>query len=535
MRGLSRPVRIALVVLLVAGAALRLWFVLAYRPGFLGYSDAAAYVTSAHGPLFWNQYRPAGYGLLLRLLHAVGLDLTGSVVVQHLLGLGAAAFLFAAVTRVVRRPALALLPLGVVLLSGSELFLEHSVLTEASFTFLVAAALWCAVRALDAEGRASALWLVGAGVLAGVSTAVRPTGVAVVLVLAAWALGRRGSATRRVVLAGVVAVGFLAALGPYLVAQHHKTGTWGLSRASGTIVYARAAIFADCHDFTPPAGTRRLCEDRPPATRPTPNDYIFRDSSPAVRAFGRPPDPLTHPHAAYSWPPDATLGSFGRAAIRAQPLAYAKTVVQGLVKYVLPHAGPANMLDYDQDLLVALLPGGVNEAAARPIVEAYYGRGAASGPRHVTGLQSYARRARVEGPLTAVLVLLALAGAVLARGRHAAGSALFGGMAFALALLPVAGMFYGVRYATPMYGPLAAAAAIGLDAMAGRGSGRRSATWVGQSSSASRARRRARRSLVSRSKRSSSSARRRESSSWRSAMRSAAWRISRRRAGSGAA
>ncbi len=80
---------------------------------------------------------------------------------------------------------------------------------------------------------------------------------------------------------------------------------------------------------------------------------------------------------------------------------------------------------------------------------------------------SYAIHARVEGPLTAVLVILMLAGWVLARGRDRSAAGLLGWTTLVMALAPVALLFYSVRYATPMYGPLAAGAAIGLDQVIG--------------------------------------------------------------------
>jgi hypothetical protein len=81
----------------------------------------------------------------------------------------------------------------------------------------------------------------------------------------------------------------------------------------------------------------------------------------------------------------------------------------------------------------------------------------------MTALDDYAKAAQVEGPVTAILVLLMLAGFILARGRRQAAAGLFGWTTLVMMLAPVALLFYGVRYATPAYGPLAAAAAIGLD------------------------------------------------------------------------
>ncbi|MEA2373705.1 MAG: hypothetical protein QOD53_168, partial [Thermoleophilaceae bacterium] len=84
----SRPIDerralLALGVLVLAGLALRAAFMLAYRPGFLGYPDTGAYFTSAGGDLFWDPLRVAGYPAFLRLGHALSSNLSFTTVVQH--------------------------------------------------------------------------------------------------------------------------------------------------------------------------------------------------------------------------------------------------------------------------------------------------------------------------------------------------------------------------------------------------------------------------------------------------------------------
>ena len=117
---------------------------------------------------------------------------------------------------------------------------------------------------------------------------------------------------------------------------------------------------------------------------------------------------------------------------------------------------------------------GVEPAVADEAAQAFLAAPAVEVSRMTkSGLRTFDARAAVlrlnpgrqelEGALTAVLALLALAGGILGRAgaRHAA--ALFGASAFSLALLPVAILFYDVRYAAPVVALLAAAAAIGTD------------------------------------------------------------------------
>jgi hypothetical protein len=187
---------------------------------------------------------------------------------------------------------------------------------------------------------------------------------------------------------------------------------------------------------------------------------MFDGASPAVRAFGVPADPA---HGGpYAWPPDGKLEAFAVAVLTHQPWEYLWSNVQGMIKYVDPDFGTGSMLEWPHDELITELHDPIVERDAAPALAAYY-------PNHpvvhhdIHALDSYARAAKVEGPLTAVFVVLMLAGFVLSRERRRIAAGLFGWTTTVMLVAPVALLFYGVRYATPAYGPLAAGAAIGLD------------------------------------------------------------------------
>src|SRR5438270_6223021 len=131
---------VALVVILGVGVGLRVWLLHSWRPAFLGYPDSAAYIFWARlgggGLSFWDPYAPAGYPLFLSWLHWIRADLTFAIVVQHAMGLAAGVFLYATVARFVRRSWVALLPVLVIALAGSELYLEHAALSETLYTLL---------------------------------------------------------------------------------------------------------------------------------------------------------------------------------------------------------------------------------------------------------------------------------------------------------------------------------------------------------------------------------------------------------------
>ena len=119
---------------------------------------------AARDELFKYAERPAGYPAFLRAVHLVTFDyFPATIVLQHLLGIASGLLVYATVRRLGASRPLALVPTAVVLLGGDLIFFtEHAVLSEALFTFLLTAALYAAVRALDER---PALWAAGAGVL----------------------------------------------------------------------------------------------------------------------------------------------------------------------------------------------------------------------------------------------------------------------------------------------------------------------------------------------------------------------------------
>jgi hypothetical protein len=187
---------------------------------------------------------------------------------------------------------------------------------------------------------------------------------------------------------------------------------------------------------------------------------MWASSSPARRVFGTPPDPLLG--GGYRWPADSKLEAFAIAAITHQPWQYVSTTIQGLLKYVDPNLGTADMLVTSQSGLVRELHDPQVTARAAPVLAGYY-RAEAASPHSLTAADAYADAARVEGPVTLALIALMLAGFVLARERRRAAAGLLGWTTVVMMVGPVALLGYGTRYATPSYGPLAAAAAIGMD------------------------------------------------------------------------
>ena len=381
----------ALAALLVSGAGLRLWLMVAQRPGFLGYTDSQAYIQAADTVLFGDTLRPAGYPFFLRLVHVADANLSAPILTQHALGLATAVLLYLALRRVDVSRWWALVPVAVVVLAGPQLFLEHAVMSESLFGFLQAAAIYCSIRALPGGAVG---WAVAAGLFVGASACVRTLGLLLIPVFGIWVAASpqvwRG---RRILLAGAATAAALLPLGLYVIGQNAETGHTGLTRAGGWNLYGRVAPFADCERFDPPSGTSALCERRPENQRPGPAVYIFdAGESPAQRAFD-------DPFAATS-ENSARVGSFARAALLGQPFDWLDHVVtEDLPRYVSAErmVRPGQGQGY-KDLTITLVDGPNAPNAFGAGANYYSTPGQYRREGALDALRSYESATRIAGP-----------------------------------------------------------------------------------------------------------------------------------------
>src|SRR4051794_22884023 len=172
--GADRAALAGLAAVLAGGVLVRALLMEAWSPAFMGWPDAKSYLDVAHGELFSNVLRPAGYPVFVRALDGLYPSVSLLVVANHALGLAAAALLYATVRRAGAPPLAALVPAAVVALNGDTVFLEHSPLSEPLFMFLTALAGYAALRALD-DTRAA--WPVVIGVTLAYATTVRVVGI----------------------------------------------------------------------------------------------------------------------------------------------------------------------------------------------------------------------------------------------------------------------------------------------------------------------------------------------------------------------
>ena len=132
-------------------------------------------------PMFGDFWMPAGYPMLLRLLHAISHQLWFTIAVQHVMGLSVALMVFMVVRRLEVRPWVACLPAGVIFLSGDHLYLEHIVMADWFLIFLATAGLAAAVWGL--APRLKVGWLATASALLAMAALARSVGIILIPIL----------------------------------------------------------------------------------------------------------------------------------------------------------------------------------------------------------------------------------------------------------------------------------------------------------------------------------------------------------------
>ncbi|MEU7897088.1 hypothetical protein AB0B45_30015 [Nonomuraea sp. NPDC049152] len=293
------------------GALLRAITMVGYRPA-LWFPDSYTYVVTVFHPRP-DLVRPAGYSLFLKLLqpfHSFG----AVTVVQHLLGLATGVLVYVAARRATRRVPrwAATLAATPVLLDAYQIELEHLLVSDALFTFLVVAAVVLAIRRNLTWRTALAI-----GLLLACASLTRTVGQPLVVVLGAWLLLRG-----RIALAGIMAAAALlpvVAYGGWFYATYDRVGIVG---ANGVFLYARTMSFADCARMDPPADLAVLCDPRPPRDRPPSQEYIWAQDAPLVKL----------PGITFSRANDELAGRFAMLAVRSQPLDYAASVLSELTR-----------------------------------------------------------------------------------------------------------------------------------------------------------------------------------------------------------
>lgn len=450
-------------VLLGIGAVLRLLVMGMYFPAWMQSADSIRFALVEPPRMFEDMWMPAGYMLFTSALREVVPMLWATIAIQHLIGLGVGVVLYLAMRRLGVKPWIACVPAGVAFLSGDHIWLEHQIMADPVMTAFVAAGLGAAIRGLVPEvdlrwlGLGSAL-LMCAALSRNIALSALPI---LVLCTAFWV---RGTPAVRVRALLAAAVPGLVVLGVYATVFELADGKrLGLANMSGWNMYARVAPFADCTQFTPPPGTRRLCESTPPAERVGSLGYQWDENTIGRREF--PIGPETSP----------IVGDFAEQVLLHQPRDYLEAVLTDAARYIDPSVGPDGR-PYSGQPRETLSFGLIDPVTQELVVDGLAEGGYTGTTVHVHGrgaLTSYQNLFRVSGLLLAALVILTLLGMVIARGPMRLGVFLFGLTGLAMYLVPVITLSYDFRYGIPPETFIVVSGTLGAAALfSGRAGGR---------------------------------------------------------------
>ncbi len=303
--------------LLGLGAVLRLVVMIGYRPVIFYIDSIASYLAplptrdpTGQDPIGYDLYL---LGPVLRIA-----DLATVAGVQHLLGLGLAAAMYAVLLRKGAGRWLAAAATVPVLLDAYQVQIEHNLMSDPLFEALVVGAL-ILVAWPRRPGVAS---VAVAGLLLGLSATVREVGQVVIVPLLGYVLLTAGGRWwRRPLLAVLALACFAIPLARYETYYHRFTGQYALSHAGGNALYGRVATFADCDTIVVPDEERILCPNTPVPDRPGPDFWAHNPTSPFFNlqtTAGKRADGLAR--------------DFAMRVIRQQPLDFAASVAGDAAK-----------------------------------------------------------------------------------------------------------------------------------------------------------------------------------------------------------
>ncbi|GLW65694.1 hypothetical protein Arub01_39380 [Actinomadura rubrobrunea] len=441
------PIGVALALALAVRAVAMLGY-----PTALWFGDSVGYLRVAL-TLEPSITRASAYGVMLLALRPLH-SLAAVVAVQHLFGLLTAVLLYALVWRHARaawpdrplRPGLLGAAVALpVLFDGYQIQLEHLLLSETLFTFLLVAA----ITALLWNARVGVWTAAAAGLLLGLAGTTRSAGLPLLAIVLVWLVA--GGPARRPRAAPAAALIAAFALPLLLYATWFKAvhGRFALTGTEKVFLYSRTAEFADCSIIKPRPELRDLCPREPPEGVSPAYAALWTDRSPFARLPGG------------KMGANRRAGEFAWAAIRAQPLDYARVVVRDTLRAfwwkrtVYPRLSTFRKYEFpDRTARLSKRQAKV----ARPYAHA-------AGPRRV--VEPYAGwmrfyQDRVYLPGIGLGAVLAVAAAGMAARRGARRRALLPWLVSAgLLVVPAATADFDYRYVLPAvpFGALAAALA----------------------------------------------------------------------------
>ena len=291
----------------VAGAALRVVTLLAYRPALL-YIDSFKYLDNLHN-LDPSGIDPIGYdALFLRPVLWIG-NLATVAATQHAMGLLMGVAIYVVLLRNGVRPWIAAVAAIPVLLDAYQLQIEQNVMSDTLFEALVLGV----VVVLCWNRKPGYRALAAAGALLGVAITVRLVGIPLVVPLVVFA-ALTGAGWVRLRRGAVVVLAFAIPVLAYASYYDHMTGRFAITTTDAGAIYARAVVIVDCPSLSLPSYERVLCPKEPIGKRP--GDRYAHDGRLLARI--RPPRGMT---------PFQVERDFARRVFVAQPLDLAGSVL----------------------------------------------------------------------------------------------------------------------------------------------------------------------------------------------------------------
>ncbi|HCK79840.1 MAG TPA: hypothetical protein DHW34_07485 [Actinobacteria bacterium] len=430
------------IALLLAGVALRLLCLVAYRSALMFYGDSYFYIASAQrgAPL---PERPFMYPAALRALSHFG-DLSLVVTVQHLLGALMACAIYVALYRRGVRRWLAALGAAPILLDAYILQLESQIMTEAMFTALVVGACLLLIRPAPTWRTAGV-----AGILLSGAVLTRSVAISLVALAALYLVVRRSPR----IMVATFALGFIVPSMIYVVGFSQAYGSFGAKDAFGRFLYAKVINFADCRVVDLSPREQLLCDSRPPDQRPNANFYLWDPKGNFRQLDG---EVATN---------DRLARTFALKVIRAQPLTYTRFVMQDFVHYFAPGhpiyktSAPIDPWEFPTRVAdpVATIAVNHNDIQGNP-VQPSVNRSAAQ------WLRAYQQFFYVPGPFLLTCLVTSII-AFIRRRKQGGWEALFLTLSGFALLIPPAFVIFEYRYLFPTIPLFVAGGAIALNSL----------------------------------------------------------------------
>ena len=380
--------------------------------------------------------RVSGYSMWLWVLEPLH-SYAVVTILQHLMGLAVAVMIYALARHRFGAPAwLATLATVPVLYDGFQIQLEHLVMADVPFLFLLTLAvtllLWDPVPSLRR--------CVVIGALLGLAEIVRSVGLPLLAVFAVYMIIRRISWRK---VAATIVVCLVPVFG-YAGLFYSEHGQFAMTDSTGVFLYSRVMTFAECARMKVPPDELSLCTTVPPDQRPIAQAYIWTTESPLDR----------FPPSKFSPLPNQLAENFAIRAIAAQPLDYARAVaadtwrVFGWKRVIFPNAPT-----YDEYIF------GYRSLPIPAWVQADSGPYGSSAAAYVRGnpltqvaspfadiIRGYQRYVWLPGTVYGLILLAGLGGIVLAWRRLGGEALLPWTISVALIVIPAATAEFDYRY-----------------------------------------------------------------------------------------